>query len=174
MNIFEGLLIAIPCVMVLYVTLMLVDIKRFSKSIEKAYNSNSLDIKKVNREMLKISISIFIISVFFGGLLIGIKCMNGADMIEFAFNFNYATSHYYKDVDRQGLLNKAFDTVLKEFHDEYSYSLIGEEEEEYEDEKIIGSNYFKKEGNKKYTVTSQNFVKNRKDNQIYRLKYVFS
>ena len=42
MNIFEGLLIAIPCVMVLYVTLMLVDIKRFSKSIEKAYNSNSL------------------------------------------------------------------------------------------------------------------------------------
>ena len=85
-------------------------------------------------------------------------------MIEFAFNFNYATSHYYKDVDRQELLNKAFDTVLEEFHDEYSYSLIGEEDEEYEDEKIIGSNDFKKEGNKKYTVTSQNFIKNRKEN----------
>ena len=53
---------------------------------------------------------------------------------------------------------------LEEFQDEYSYSLIVEEEEEYEDEKIIGSNDFKKEGNKKYTVTSQNFIKNRKEN----------
>lgn len=162
MNVFKGLLIAIPCVMVLYVTLMLVDIKRFTKNIEKAYNSNTLDIKKVNKEMIKISISIFIIAVFFGGFFIGLRCMNGGDMIEFAFNFNYATSHYYKDVNRQELLSKAFDTVLKEFHDEYSYSLIGEEEEEYEDEKIIRSSNLKQTENKKYSVTYNIFERNRK------------
>lgn len=53
-------------------------------------------------------------------LIIGIQ---DADMGEFLYNFNFVTNHYYKQVDRNELLQKAFKTVIDELDDPYSQVL---------------------------------------------------
>lgn len=49
--------------------------------------------------------------------------MQDGDLGEFAYNFNFVTSHYYKDVDRKELLHKAFSVVLDELKDPYTQML---------------------------------------------------
>ena len=51
--------------------------------------------------------------------------MQDGDLGEFAYNFNFVTSHYYKDVDRKELLHKAFSvvpTVVANYGDNVEYS----------------------------------------------------
>lgn len=121
--------------------IILIDMKRFNKQIEKAYNNNTLDIKKLKREHYKLAIVIMIISLAYGGLLVSYLSIKDGDLFEFAYNFNYATSNYYKDVDRKHLLEKAFDTVLKEFNDEYSCILDEEHKKLLEDGSSLNAGY---------------------------------
>lgn len=93
-------------------------------------------------------------------LIIGIQ---DGDLGEFAYNFNYVTTHYYKDVDRKELLQKAFSTIISELKDPYTEMLDEEfkksmENGDYEYSNTISSNVL---NNEPSNITSTNISDNK-------------
>lgn len=86
-----------------------------------------------------------------------------AGMGEFIYNFNFATHSYYKDLDRNELLKKAFNTVLEEINDPYTEVLDESFKEEIASHKNVVSNQKKLNANDIKNITTNYFeAKNKK------------
>lgn len=100
-------------------------------------------------------------------LILGIQ---DGDLGEFAYNFNFVTSNYYKDVDRKELLQKAFTTIIGELNDPYTEMLDQSFKDSMENgdlscENVISNNTINNSNNTlKYqkNVTTNMYYKNNK------------
>ena len=96
-------------------------------------------------------------------LILGIQ---DGDLGEFAYNFNFVTSNYYKDVDRKELLQKAFTTIIDELNDPYTEMLDQSFKDSMENgdiscENVISNNTIKNNNNT--TNNSNNTIKYQKN-----------
>ena len=96
-------------------------------------------------------------------LILGIQ---DGDLGEFAYNFNFVTSNYYKDVDRKELLQKAFTTIIGELNDPYTEMLDQSFKDSMENgdiscENVISNNTIKNNNNT--TNNSNNTIKYQKN-----------
>ncbi len=77
----------------------------------------------VKKSITKFYILSMINFLFLGGILAFTFSLQSSGISEFAINFNRVVNNSYKDVNRHELLDKAFDTVLREIDDPYTQKL---------------------------------------------------
>lgn len=91
--------------------------KKFQYAIK---NENVKDVKDMSLKIILFYLEVFISMIIMGGLLSLFVIFPNNALLEFAFNFNEVTDNYYKEVNKEELLKKAFNAVINELDDKYT------------------------------------------------------